>query len=81
MEVEWIGVGAQVGSGYGSAVAAGDVDGDGLSELFVGVPLVSLKVASKGGLLGVSRGWAASLLYHDGVGRWAVVSILLRWRL
>ncbi|XP_071512950.1 LOW QUALITY PROTEIN: integrin alpha-4-like [Panulirus ornatus] len=49
MEVEWTGVGGQLGSGYGSAVAAGDIDGDGLSELFVGVPLASLRISSKGG--------------------------------
>ncbi|KAK3870179.1 hypothetical protein Pcinc_024566 [Petrolisthes cinctipes] len=37
--VEWLTTGTQVGAGFGMVVAAGDVTGDGVDELFVGAPL------------------------------------------
>ncbi|KAK4297283.1 hypothetical protein Pmani_030290 [Petrolisthes manimaculis] len=37
--VEWLTTGPQVGAGFGMVVAAGDVTGDGVDELFVGAPL------------------------------------------
>lgn len=38
-QVEWLTTGPQLGAGFGLAVAAGDVTGDGVDELFVGAPL------------------------------------------
>lgn len=46
--IEWVGMGSQLGCGYGHAVAADDVTGDGWSELFVGAPMYSSSVADTG---------------------------------
>lgn len=48
MDMKWVGVGSDMGSGYGSAVSTGDVTGDGWSELFVGAPFFALKTSAKG---------------------------------
>lgn len=39
IKVRWEATGPQLGAYFGAAVATGDVDNDGWSELFVGAPL------------------------------------------
>lgn len=39
IKVRWEASGPQLGAYFGAAVATGDVNGDGWSELFVGAPL------------------------------------------
>lgn len=48
MDVKWKRTSPDMGSGYGSVVAAGDVTGDGWSELFVGAPLYAPKTTVQG---------------------------------
>lgn len=55
IDIKWIGAGLDLGSGYGSTVAAGDVTGDGWSELFVGAPFYTPKTSSKGLHISVGR--------------------------
>lgn len=42
IKVWWEAKGRQLGAYFGAAVATGDVNGDGWSELFVGAPLDSI---------------------------------------
>ncbi|XP_069184062.1 integrin alpha-4 [Procambarus clarkii] len=68
MEVEWVGLGSQLGSGYGHAVAAGDVTGDGWSELLVGAPLYAPNIAAQGSKAETSEAGMVVVYGRAGVG-------------
>src|SRR5439155_11277889 len=53
---------AQAGARFGSALAAGDFDGDGFTDLAVGVPFEDVGTATDAGAIGVGRGSATGIL-------------------
>nr|UBZ54013.1 integrin alpha 7 [Penaeus japonicus] len=63
--LKWEVSGTMLGSGFGSAVAAGDVTGDGWAELFVGSPFHSDRTPKGGAFEVVERG--AVDVYKRGV--------------
>nr|XP_045593623.1 integrin alpha-4-like [Procambarus clarkii] len=76
MEVEWVGLGSQLGSGYGHAVAAGDVTGDGWSELLVGAPLYAPNIAAQGSKAETSEAGMVVVYGRGGVGDLREVGVL-----
>ncbi|XP_042215019.1 integrin alpha-PS3-like isoform X2 [Homarus americanus] len=77
VNMEWVGAGQQLGGGYGMTVAAGDVTGDGWSELFVGAPLYVPRMITSEGNLEVPEAGEVVVYGRRGSSNLQIVATLL----